>query len=63
MNGANRRSTLCRTSLDVIGEPSSHLMPSFSVNFQVLPPSVVVPGSVARSPTTSCFLPSSLVAL
>ncbi|CAM5660202.1 hypothetical protein SGLAM104S_00668 [Streptomyces glaucescens] len=31
--------------------PSSHLMPSFSVKDQVLPPSFMVPASVARSPT------------
>ena len=41
---------------EVIGLPSSNLMPSLSVYVQVLPPSDVWPVSVARSPTT-VYLP------
>lgn len=51
-NGAKVRSMLHLTSAEVIGEPSCHFTPSFSVNFQVLPPSDWVPVSVARSPTS-----------
>ena len=49
---AKVRETPYLTSAQVIGEPSSNLEPSFSVKAQVLPPSVGLPVSVARSGTT-----------
>ncbi len=39
-------------SAEVIGVPSSQRMPLFSVYVQVLPPSLIRPLSVAKSPTT-----------
>ncbi len=59
MKSANRRSKLYLMSAEVMGEPSSHFRPSLRVNVQVLPLSVVLPVSVARSPT-SVRVPSAL---
>src|SRR4029079_7384690 len=58
--GAKDRSMPHFTSADVIGEPSLNLSPSLSVNFQVLPPSVVVPVSVPRSGVTLASLPGAV---
>src|SRR4029453_4452291 len=54
------RSTPYLTSAQVIGAPSSHLVPWRRVNSQVLLPSLGRPVSVARSPTISlAALPGS----
>ena len=42
-------------SLDVIAVPSSNFRPSLRVYVQVLPPSDILPVSVARSPTRMVF--------
>ncbi len=54
---ANSRSMPCRTSLDVIGEPSSNRMPSRSVNVYVSPSAEIVGAAAARSGTS--FSPSA----
>ena len=47
-------------SREVIGWPSSKVMPLFSVNVQLSPSSDGVPRSVARSGTSSPVRPGSL---
>jgi hypothetical protein len=47
------------TSREVIGWPVSNRTPSRRVKVQVVPPSGVVPRSVARSGTSSAVRPGS----
>ena len=47
------------TSREVIGWPVSNRTPSRRVKVQVVPPSGVVPRSVARSATSSSVRPGS----
>ena len=56
---ANERSMPYFTSREVIGWPVSNRTPSRSVKVQVVPPSGVVPRSVARSGTSSSVRPGS----
>src|SRR5262245_15689014 len=51
-NSLNDRAMPYAMSFEVIGVPSSNLMPSRRWYVQVLPPSVVSPVLVARSPTS-----------
>jgi hypothetical protein len=57
---SNDRAMPYLTSFDVMGSPFSKRTPSRRVNVQVLPPSSVVPRSVARSGTSSPVAPGSV---